>query len=460
MLENLFKLSERKTNVRTEVIAGITTFMVMAYIIFVNPIILNFVGIPDLEGLGPGFAATLAATCLAAGLLTLVMGLYTNYPFALASGMGLNAVVAFDLIVSRGLPWQAAMGVVFMEGVVITILVLTGFREAVMNAIPLSLKRSISVGIGIFILFIGLVNAGFVKQGEGIPVTLGDLTTIPVLVAAIGLLLTLWFMAMGIKGALLLGIAATTIVAMILNYVTGLTAWTTPGMAQIPAQIVALPDLSTFGAGLNFGVFARLGVISAILVIFSIMLADFFDTMGTVIGISGEAGFLDEKGNVPRLNRILLVDSLAAVFGGLSSASSVTTYIESAAGVSEGGRTGLTSVVTGILFLLSLFLAPIAGIVPKEATAAALIVVGFLMCTIVKDIPFSELEEGFPALMTLVVMPLTYSITNGIGAGFITYTFIKLVKGKGKEVHWMMYVASIAFLIYFLLPLLEKSFGL
>ncbi len=459
MIETIFKLRENRTTVGTEVLAGLTTFMVMAYIIFVNPAILSFAGIKELQGLGPPFAPTLAATCLVAGAMTALMGLVANYPFAIASGMGLNAVVAFQLIAGMKLPWEAAMGVIFLEGVAITILVLTGFREAIMRAIPMSQKRAIGVGIGLFILFIGMNSAGFVKQGQGIPVTLGDLTTTRVVVALVGLLITLWLLARKVRGALLLGILLTTLLAIGVNAASGWTAWTTPGVAVIPERIVAFPDFSTLGKGLNVAVFAHLGLLAAVLTIFSIMLSDFFDTMGTVIGIGGEAGWLDREGRLPRLNRVLLVDSLGAVFGGAASASSATTYIESAAGVSEGGRTGLASCVTALCFFLALFVAPLAGVVPLEATAAALIVVGYLMCAVVREIPFGDLEEGFPALLTLVVMPFTYSITNGIGVGFVSYCFIKLVRGKAGEVHPMMYLAALAFLVYFALPWLRHLFG-
>jgi len=460
MLERFFELRARGTNVGTEVLAGVTTFMVMAYIIFVNPAILNFSGIKDLQDLGPGFAPTLAATCLVAGVMTIAMGLVTNYPYAVASGMGLNAVVAFQLIVGLKLPWTAAMGVIFMEGALITILVLTGFREAVMDAIPISLKRAIGVGIGLFILFIGLYQGGLVKQGPpGVPVTLGDLNTLPVLVTLIGLFLTMGLMALKVRGAILIGILLTAIVAITVNAASGHTAFTTPGVAVIPSRILAWPDFSTFGRGLDFSVFWRAGAVTAIMSVFSIMLADFFDTMGTVIGIAGEAGWLDRHGRLPGMKRILLVDSLSAVFGGFASASSATTYIESAAGVSEGGRTGLTSVVTGLLFFVALFFSPIAEVVPSQATSAALIVVGFLMCSIVKEIPFGDFEEGFPALMTLVVMPFTYSITNGFGAGFITYAFIKLIRGKARELHPMMVGTAVAFVVYFALPWLRGAFG-
>jgi AGZA family xanthine/uracil permease-like MFS transporter len=449
MAERLFQLRERGANVRTELLAGATTFMVMAYIIFVNPSILSFAGIAALQGQGPPFPATVAATCLVAGVMTILMGLASNYPLAMAPGMGLNAVVAFQLVAGMKLPWPSAMGVIFLEGLIITILVLTGFRQAVMDAIPLALKQAISVGIGLFLLFIGLVNGGFVKAGQGIPVTLGDLATPQALVAVVGLLLTMGLMAWGVRGGLLLGIILTTIFAIAVNAATGGKAFPTPGMAVVPPTIVSLPDFSTFGQGLNLEVFARAGLIAGGMAVFSILLADFFDTMGTVIGIGGQAGWLDRRGALPRLTPVLLVDSLGAMFGGLASSSSATTYIESAAGVAAGGKTGLSSVFTGAFFLLALLLSPLAGVVPPQATAAALIVVGYLMCTVVREIPFADFEEGFPALVAITVMPFSYSITNGIGAGFVAYSFVKLVRGKGREVHWMMSAVSLAFLLYF-----------
>jgi AGZA family xanthine/uracil permease-like MFS transporter len=456
VLERYFALTRHGATVGSEVRGGLTTFMVMAYIIFVNPAILSFSGIPALQGQGPPFAATQAATCLVAGVLTIAMGLAANYPLALASGMGLNAVVAFQLIGGMKLPWQAAMGVVFLEGIAITILVLTGFREAIMDAIPVALKRAISVGIGLFILFIGLVSAGVVMPGPpGVPLTLGELTSAPVAVAIFGLLVTLWLQARGTSGSLLIGIALTTALAVLVNSATAGHAFPTPGQAVIPISWLALPDFSTLGAGVDLSVFPRVGVLAACVVIFSIMLSDFFDTMGTVIGIGGEAGWLTRDGKLPRLNRVLLVDSLAAVAGGAAGASSATTYIESAAGVSAGARTGLASVVTGACFLLALFFAPAAGIVPAQATAPALIVVGYLMTAIVREIPFTDLDEGFPALLTLAVMPFSYSITNGIGVGFIAYCFIKVVRGKGAQVRPMMYAAAAAFVVYFALPAIQ-----
>jgi AGZA family xanthine/uracil permease-like MFS transporter len=460
VLERCFGLARAGATVSGEIRGGLTTFMVMAYIIFVNPAILGFAGVPALQGQGPPFAATQAATCLVAGVMTIAMGVVANYPLALASGMGLNAAVAYQLVAGMKLPWQAAMGVVLLEGVVITVLVISGLREAIMKAIPASLKRAIGVGIGMFILFIGLNAAGIVKPGPpGVPVTLGALTSAPVAVALFGLLLMLWFQSRGMTAGLLLGIIATTILAMVVNGWTGGRAFPLPGQAVIPAAFMAWPDFSSLGAGFDLSIFVRVGVVTAVVTIFSIMLSDFFDTMGTVIGVGAEGGWLTPDGDLPRLNRVLLVDSLAAAAGGAAGASSATTFVESSAGVAAGARTGLASVVTGVCFLLALLFAPVAGIVPAQATAPALILVGFLMTALVRQIPFGDLEEGFPALLTVALMPFTYSITDGIGAGFVSYCVIKLLRGKASQVHGMMYGTAAAFVIYFAMPALRKLVG-
>ncbi len=454
-----WNLAVRREQVGTEVLAGVTTFLVMAYIIFVNPVILGFVGFPDLQGKGLPFTAVMTSTCLVAGLMTILMGLYTNKAFAIAPGMGLNAVVAFQLVNGLGLPWPTAMGVIVLEGLVITVLVLTGLRQAIFEAVPVELKRAIGVGIGWFILFIGLYSAGFIKQGPpGAPLQLGDLKGTPVLVAIVGLFLTVWLFVRGVRAALLIGILLSTALATLLNHLSGLTAFPTPGVATVPAQIVSPPDFSLLGR-FDFGVFGRLGLISAVLLIFSIMLSDFFDTMGTLIGVGERAGYVDERGNFDRVEQPLLIDSLGAVAGGVASCSSATTYIESAAGVSVGGRTGLTSLVTGLLFFVALPFSPIVGMVPKEATAPALIIVGYLMMTVLgQGIDFEKAETGLPALLTMAVMPLTYSITNGIGAGFILYTFIRLV--KRQSVHPLMLGAALAFVVYFGETFLRAQFGL
>ena len=459
LLSRYFGFREHSTDLTTEVRAGFTTFMVMAYIIFVNPAILGFTGVPGLDGKGLPFAATLTVTCLAAGLLSIAMGLASNYPFALAAGMGLNAVVAFDLVAGRGLSWPQAMTVIFLEGVIITVLVLTRFREALMDAVPIGLKRAISVGIGLFIAFIGFFTSGLViKPASGpLPVGLGTFRGLPITVFLIGFVLTAWLMARRTRGALLLGILGTTIVAIVLNEaVAGGQGFPTPGAGRIPAGIVQAPDLSTFGR-LDFGLFAKLGFVAAILVIFSIMLSDFFDTMGTIIGVGGRGGFLDHRGQLPRANRVLLIDSIGALFGGFANSSSNTTYIESAAGVTEGARTGLASVVTGLLFLAAMFLSPLASVIPAQATAPALIIVGFFMMGMARDIPWDDYEEAIPAFMTMLVMPFTWSITNGIGAGFVTYTAIKLLRGRGGQLSWMVYASCAAFVVYFCMPLIEGA---
>ena len=456
-LAGFFDFAGRRTTLGTEVRAGLATFMVMAYIIFVNPIVLGYIGVPGLEGKGLPFAATLTVTCLTAGVLSIAMGLVTNYPLALAPGMGLNAVVAFDLVAGRGLTWPQAMTVVFLEGVIITVLVLTRFRQAMMDAVPLSLKRAIGVGIGLFIAIIGFFTGGFVvKPAAGpLPVGLGAMRGLPMIVFVIGFVLTAVLIARRVRGGLLAGIVLTTLLAIVLNgALAGWKGFTTPGAAQIPAAIVQAPDLSTFGR-LDFGLFAKMGVLAAVLAIFSLMLSDFFDTMGTVIGVAGKGGFVDAKGRLPGIDRVLMVDSLAAVAGGFANSSSNTTYIESAAGVSEGGRTGLVPVVVGVLFLLAMFFAPIAGVIPAQATAPALILVGFYMMSSVRDIAWDDAEDAVPAFVTMLVMPYTWSITNGIGAGFVTFVAIKLFTGRAAAVHPMLYLASAAFLLYFALPLIE-----
>src|SRR5881296_85189 len=456
-LERWFGFTERHTDLATEVRAGVTTFMVMAYIIFVNPIVLGYSGVAGLEGKGLPFSATLTVTCLTAGLLSIAMGIASNYPFALAPGMGLNAAVAFELVAGRGLTWPQAMTIVVLEGVVITLLVLTRFREAMLEAVPLGLKRAISVGIGLFIAFIGFFTAGFVvKPAAGpLPVGLAPLQGLPIAVFLVGFLLTAWLMARRVRGALLLGIVLTTVLAIVLNGVlAGWKGFATPGAAQLPAALVQAPDFSTFGR-IDFGFFTRLGTVTALLATFSVMLSDFFDTMGTIIAVGEQGGFLGSDGRLPRANRVLLVDSLGAVFGGLANASSATTYIESAAGVAEGARTGLAAVVVGVLFLLSMFFAPLASVIPAQATAPVLILVGLLMMSIAREIAWDDYEEAIPAFVTMLVMPFTWSITNGIGAGFVSYAAIKLMGGRGRAVHWMVYVASVAFVVYFALPLLD-----
>jgi AGZA family xanthine/uracil permease-like MFS transporter len=453
MLDRYFRISERGSSVRTEVIAGITTWLTMAYILFVNPAILGFQGIPDLQPLGLPFPAVLTATALVAGVATIAMGLWANYPFAIASGLGLNAFVAFTLVVGQGLTYPQAMGVIVLEGLVITVLVLTGFRGAVVNAIPMDLKRAIAIGIGLFLTIIGLVNAGVVIRGEGTVLALTDnFTTLRMLTFAIGLALASIFVVRRMRGGLLIAIVATTVIGAIINGIWGDNRiWEAvgPGIAQVPDDIVASPDFSIVG-DFSFGFFDALGLAAALVAVFAVMLSDFFDTMGTAVALGDEAGMLDADGKLPGMNRVLLVDSLAAAAGGAASASSNTTFIESASGISEGGRTGLASVVTGALFLVCIFLSPLAGVIPPEATAPVLVVVGYFMMRGIGEIDWRDPAIGIPALLTIALMPFTYSITNGIGAGFIAYTVIRLMQGKVRDVHPLMYVVTAAFLFYFL----------
>ena len=430
-LAAFFKFAERGTTLGTEARAGVTTFMVMAYIIFLNPSILSAAGID--------VPAAAAATALVAGIMTIAMGVAANDPLALAAGLGINGVVAFTLVLGKGLTLPGAMGVIVLEGIVVTILVLAGLREAIMDAVPLTLKRSIGVGIGLFILFIGFVNGGFivVPQGGVPPVSVAFPTTTGQFVFLLGLAITIALYVMKIRAALIISILITTLIAI------------ATGVQAIPSNLTATPSFATIGQFDVANVFSKLGLLTALLTIFAIMLTDFFDTMGTVTGVAAEAGLSREDGSVPGIGRVLLVDSVAAIAGGLGGISSNTTYIESAAGVAEGGRTGFASVVTGILFLLAIFLSPIAGLIPSVATAPVLVLVGYLMFTLIKDIPVADPEDGIPALLTIVLMPLTYDITVGIGAGFISWVLIKVVRGKLGEIHPLMWAVAIAFAVYF-----------
>ena len=452
-LDGYFKITERGSTVRTEVIAGLTTFMTMAYILFLNPIILST--LPDRNGLQLSIPQVLTVTALAAAISTLAMGLYANYPFAIAAGLGLNAVVTFQLVGAYQLTWPEAMGVVVLEGIIIFILVLTKFRQAVMDAVPLPLKLAIGAGIGLFITIIGFVDAGFVTSTT-IPVpplqlgTGGELRGWPILVFVVGLLLIIWLYTRGVKGALLIGILAATVFAVIVNeaFLGGEGFGTAANFGKV-ADFPVGDNFALIGDFSLFGAFTQIGFIAAILAVFTLMLSDFFDTMGTAIGLGREANLLDAGGRLPDTDKVLAVDSAAAAVGGAFSASSNTTYIESASGIADGGRTGLTAVVVGICFLLSVFLSPLAEIVPLQAAAPALVMVGFLMLSAVREIPWDDLELAIPAFLIIVLMPFTYSITNGIGAGFVAFTFIKLARGKANEVHPMMWIATVAFILYF-----------
>jgi AGZA family xanthine/uracil permease-like MFS transporter len=472
VLERRFRFAEHGTTLARDTMAGVTTFIVMSYIIFLNPIILSFTGVKGLEGKGLPFDGVLTATCVVAGVMTIIMGLYTNRAYAIAPGLGLNAVVAFQLVATEGLSFPAAMGLILLEGAVVTVFVLTGLRQQVMRAIPLELKKAIAIGIGLFIAFIGLYDSGIVARGTGTPVTLGSFTTWPILVTIVGLVITIALRARGFRGDLLVGIIGTTVIATIINWQTNYTAFTTPGVARWPDKIVDSPNWSLFG-NFNFDAFSKLGVISALVWVFALFLSDFFDTMGTLVGVGKQAGYLDKNGELPEMKKPLLVDSLAAMAGGASSTSSATTYIESGAGVGAGGRTGWVAVIAGALFLPFIFIAPLIGMVPAQATAAALIIVGYLMISSLTEaeeeaepgtkpggirlagIDFHDLAIGLPAALVIIIMPLTYSITNGIGFGFIAYTLIRAARGEWRKIHPLMWVVSAAFTLYFFVPLLQ-----
>jgi adenine/guanine/hypoxanthine permease len=475
-LERWFKISERGSTVGREVRGGLVTFFTMAYIVVLNPLIIGTQPDADGEFLGggnaPNLAMVAAATALVAGVMTILMGVVANYPLALATGLGLNAFVAFSI--ASEMTWADAMGLVVLEGLVITVLVLTGFRKAVFEAVPTGLKTAISVGIGLFLTFIGLVDAGFVRTPEGaaVPVELGiggSLGGWPTFVFCVGLVTVIVLYVRKVRGALLIAIIVTTLLAAIVQAIADVgpkfsgdevnpKGWglTVP---EWPDRVIDVPDFGLLGQFSLLGSFERVGIVTALLFVFTLMLADFFDTMGTMVAIGAEAGLLDEDGNPPNTQRILLVDSLAAAAGGAASVSSNTSYIESASGVGEGARTGLASVVTGVLFLLSTIFAPLVGMIPYEAATPALVLVGFLMMTQVKDIRWDDIEIALPAFLAIAFMPFSYSITVGIGAGFLAYVLIKIVRGKTSEVHPLMWVIAAMFVIYFAIDPIEQFVG-
>jgi AGZA family xanthine/uracil permease-like MFS transporter len=488
VLDDYFKISERGSTISREVRGGVVTFFTMAYIVVLNPLILGFSFDSEGEVLGGGnelfvnLPMIAAATALVAGVVTILMGVVANYPLALATGLGLNAFVAF--VITQDMTWADAMGLVVLEGLIILALVLTGFRKAVFEAVPRQLKIAISVGIGLFIALIGFVDAGFVHKTPILPTTTvpvslgwdGQLQGWPVLVFVFGMILLLTLHARAVKGAILISIAVTTVVAVILEKVVeigGAGTYTqpvfgesgpVPGQADssfynptgwglsVPAwpdKVVDKPDFSLLGDFSLFGAWENAGIVTAALFVFTLLLADFFDTVGTMTAIGAEADLLDEEGNPPNTQRILIVDSIAAAAGGAASISSNTSYIESASGVAEGARTGLASVVTGVLFLLATFFAPLVQMVPSEAAVPALVLVGFLMMRQISGIDWDDMEIALPCFLTIVLMPFTFSITAGIGAGFVTFVLLKVLRGKVAEVHPLMWIVSVLFVVYF-----------
>ncbi|MGV9770094.1 NCS2 family permease [Microbacterium sp. NPDC003461] len=467
-LDRFFKITERGSTIGTEVRGGLVTFFAMCYIVFLNPLILGTV--PDGTGqmLGGGGAPNIgmiaSTTALVAGVMTILMGVVANYPMALAAGLGLNAVVAFSIAGLPNVTWADAMGLVVIEGVIILVLVLTGFREAVFNAVPRELKVAIGVGIGLFITLIGLTNAGFVETGATI-VQLGNLGTWPILVFVVGLVLAIVLWVRKVRGALLISILVATVLAVILENTLNIGAADpaeNPGgwnHAPTFTGVASVPDFSLLGQFDILGSWERIGIVTAVLLIFTLLLADFFDTMGTMVAVGAEAKLLDAKGNPPHTRRILIVDSIAAMAGGMGSVSSNTSYVESTSGVAEGARTGLASVVTGIAFLLATFLSPLVELVPYEAAAPALVIVGFLMMTQISGIDWTRMEIAIPAFLTIAIMPFTYSIADGIGAGFIAYVIVKLAQGKVREIHWLMWVSSLLFVVYFTIDPIRAALG-
>ena len=444
----------------------------MAYIVALNPIILAYSKDANGQflfgGAAPAPAMVAATTALIAGLLTILMGAVANYPLALATGLGLNTFVAVGI--ASKMTWAAAMGLVVLEGLIILVLVLTGFRVAVFKAVPAQIKIAISVGIGLFIALIGLVDAGFVRKTASGPVPVGlgvngYLVGWPTVVFVFGLILMIGLMVRKVKGAILIGIVGATVVAVVIQKMykiaPGFTAGDPPtivdggwglNIPNVPTEIVATPKFDFSGQFDLFGAFQldNVTLIAAILLLFTLLLSDFFDTVGTVTAIGHEAGLADKDGNVDNIQKILLVDSVAAAAGGAAGISSNTSYIESASGVGEGARTGLASIVTGICFLLTTFLAPLVAIIPYEAATPALIIVGFLMMTQIKKIDWDDLGIALPAFLTIILMPFTYNISVGIGAGFITHVLIRVFQGRGKEIHALLYLVSGLFMIYFL----------
>ena len=466
-LDRYFGISARRSTLTRELRGGLTTFFTMAYIVVLNPIILSG---PDITGASLPFASVAAVTALVAGVMTILMGVVGRYPFAVAAGLGINAIVG--VFAATQMSWPEIMGLVVLEGLLITVLVLTGFRRAVFEAIPSQLKTAIAVGIGFFLTIIGLADAGVIRPGSplisfGVN---GQLAGWPLLVFIVGLLLTSVLVVRRVRGALLIGIVVSTVLAIVVEAVAGVGPRTGADGAEVsprgwalqvptlPEELVSAPDLSLVGQFSLFGGLERIGVIAALLVVFSIMIADFFDTVGSVTAVGAEGDLLDEKRNLPRSQPVLLVDSVAAAAGGAASVSSNTTYVESAAGVADGARTGLASVATGVLFLLAMFFTPLVEIVPSEAAAPVLVIVGALMVNQIRHLEWDDMTVVIPAFLTIAIMPFTYSITNGIGAGVVTYVLLSAVTGRVRRIHPLMWVIAVMFLVYFALEPLQQLF--
>lgn len=453
-MEKYFKLTENGTDVKREVIGGITTFLTMAYIIAVNADILGT------EGVGMPAGAIVTATCLTAGITTIFMGLYANLPFALASGMGLNAFFAFSVVLGMKVPWQVALTAVFVEGIIFIVLSLTNVREMVVNAIPTNLKYAVTAGIGLFIAFIGFSNAGIVVSSEATKLAMGNLTSPTVIIATIGILLTVILSKKNVKGAILWGILGSSIVAWIYAYISPEAA--ASHMIFMPNGIFKYESLKPIAFKLDFSYLLDPSKIASFMtIVFTFLFVDFFDTVGTLVGVASKVGMVDEEGRVKNAGKALLVDAIGTTLGAVAGTSTVTTYVESSAGVAVGARTGLASVVTGILFLIALFFSPIFVSIPGCATAPALIIVGFYMIDSIRKIDFSDYTEGVPAFFTLALMPLTYSIGDGLTIGVISYAAINLLNNifgkEKKKVSMVMYILAAIFIIKIIVASLAAS---
>ncbi|AJE32483.1 hypothetical protein B842_03150 [Corynebacterium humireducens NBRC 106098 = DSM 45392] len=441
------------------------TFFAMAYIIILNPLIIGTTA--DVNGTVLGVPQVAAVTALTAGVMTIAFGLIARYPFGIAAGLGLNTLVAVTMVAGEGLTWPEAMGLVVIDGIIIVLLAVSGFRSAVFRAIPSSMKAAMGVGIGMFIAMIGLVDAGFVRRipdaaGTTVPVGLGidgSIASWPTVTFVLGLIICGFLVVRGVRGGLFIGILATTIIAMIVeavshsgpSFVDGQpnpTGWSL-AVPVLPEGFGGLPDLSLVGAVDMVGAFTRVGVLAASLLVFTLVLANFFDAMGTMTALGKQGGLVDETGVLPDMKKALVVEGFGAIVGGATSSSSATVYADSAAGVGDGARTGLANIVTGVLFLLAMFLTPLYEVVPIEAAAPVLVIVGALMIAQIVDIEWTQFHIALPAFLTIVVMPFTYSIANGIGVGFIAFSLMAVAAGKAKEVHWIMWLVSALFVVYF-----------
>ncbi|MCZ4553179.1 NCS2 family permease [Gordonia rubripertincta] len=474
-IDRYFKITQRNSTLAREVRGGLVTFFTMAYIVVLNPIIIG--GVPgnaknaDVLGNVLPLAQVAAVTALVAGIMSIVFGLVANYPFAIAAGLGINSLLAVSI--APQVTWPEAMGLVVVDGIIIVLLAVTGFRTAVFRAIPGELKAAIAAGIGAFIAFIGFVDAGFVKRipdvaGTNVPVSLGinnSIATWPTLIFVFGVLLMGILVVRKVRGGLLIGIVVTTVVAMVVQAFADLgpsvddsKGWSL-NIPDVPSSVGDLPDLSLVGDVDLFGAFTRIGVLSASVLVFALVLSNFFDAMGTMTGLGKEAELADKDGNLPNIGKALVVEGTGAIAGGVGSASSNTVFVESASGIAEGARTGLANVVTGVLFLIAMFFTPLYSVVPLEAAAPALVVVGAMMISQVRDIDLTRFDYALPCFLTIVVMPFTYSIANGIGVGFITWVVLATARGRIKTIHPLLWVVAGLFVLYFAKEPIETLIG-